>query len=141
MARAKEGNDKMDGSSTVRVVFISLLLDLLAFTMILPLFPSLLDHYKEHDKWGVYSWISKQIFVVQEMIGAPDSYNSVLFGGFLGSMYSFLQFIASPICGALSDRFGRKPVMMTCLVSFIERRSFKELFKLLLMLLNLSYQL
>lgn len=33
-------------SATVRVVFIALLLDILAFTIILPLFPRLLDYYR-----------------------------------------------------------------------------------------------
>lgn len=30
-------------------------------------------------------------------------------------MYSFLQFLGSPIIGALSDIYGRKPVMLVCL--------------------------
>jgi hypothetical protein len=30
-----------------RVVFVGLLLDLLAFTLILPLFPALLEHYRQ----------------------------------------------------------------------------------------------
>ena len=48
-------------------------------------------------------------------VGAPAEFNTVLFGGFLGSIFSFLQFIASPIIGGLSDRFGRKPLMVaTC---------------------------
>ena len=38
-----------DDSKMTSVVFIGLLMDLLAFTLILPLFPSLLDHYKKHD--------------------------------------------------------------------------------------------
>ncbi|XP_043788730.1 major facilitator superfamily domain-containing protein 10 isoform X2 [Apis laboriosa] len=74
--------------NTVQVVFVSLLLDLLAFTMILPLLPALLDYYKEIEK------------------------NQ----GFLGSMYSFLQFLSSPIVGALSDIYGRKPLMICCLI-------------------------
>lgn len=102
---------------TVYVVFISLLLDLLAFTMILPLLPSLLEYYKQHDdKDGLYHrlWLSVQHF--QAMVGAPAKYDSVLFGGVLGSMYSFLQFVASPIMGGLSDSYGRKPVLLVCLV-------------------------
>ncbi|XP_011341557.1 major facilitator superfamily domain-containing protein 10 isoform X2 [Ooceraea biroi] len=35
--------------------------------------------------------------------------------GFLGSMYSFLQFLGSPLIGALSDIYGRKPLMLLCL--------------------------
>lgn len=116
MAQKNKIDTSIQSSNTIRVVFISLLLDLLAFTMILPLFPSLLDHYKENDKWGVYAWISKQMLFFQDLIGAPERYNSVLLGGFLGSMYSFLQFVASPVFGALSDRYGRKPIMLLCLV-------------------------
>ncbi|XP_076242393.1 major facilitator superfamily domain-containing protein rtet isoform X2 [Calliopsis andreniformis] len=77
--------------NTVKVVFISLLLDLLAFTIILPLFPALLDYYKEIEN---------------------DQ-------GFLGSMYSFLQFLGSPIIGALSDIYGRKPLMLLCLIGIM----------------------
>lgn len=109
--------NEITSKKTMRIVFISLLLDLLGFTMILPLFPSLLEHYRENDKWGVYTWLSKQIYYFQNLVGAPERFNSILFGGFLGSMYSFLQFVASPIVGGLSDVFGRKIIMQICLVS------------------------
>lgn len=101
---------------TVYIVFISLLLDLLAFTMILPLLPSLLEYYRLNDAGGLYHTLSKSVRYFQELVGAPEKYNSVLFGGFLGSMYSFLQFIASPIMGGLSDSYGRKPILLLCLV-------------------------
>lgn len=110
----KESKEKVH--KTVYVVFISLLLDLLAFTMILPLLPSLLDHYKEHDSTGLYTWLSRQIYFFQELVGAPSKFNSVLFGGVLGSMFSFLQFVASPIIGGISDIVGRKIVMIVCMV-------------------------
>lgn len=100
----------------VYTVFISLLLDLLAFTMILPLLPSLLEHYRVNDKIGLHRTLSMSVQYFQQLVGAPDKYNSVLFGGFLGSMFSFLQFITSPIVGGLSDCYGRKPIMMICLV-------------------------
>ena len=35
---------------TLLVVFLSLLLDLLGFTVILPLMPSLLEYYDHHDQ-------------------------------------------------------------------------------------------
>ncbi|KYN08374.1 PREDICTED: major facilitator superfamily domain-containing protein 10 [Cyphomyrmex costatus] len=102
--------------NTVRVVFISLLLDLLAFTMILPLLPALLDYYKEIEKeHGLYSTILNHMKSIQIFLNAPDKVSTVLFGGFLGSMYSFLQFLGSPIIGALSDIYGRKPLMLLCL--------------------------
>lgn len=63
------------------VVFISLLFDLLAFTMILPLFPSLLDYYKQNDSSGLYQWLEEHIMIFQKIIGVPDKFNGVLFGG------------------------------------------------------------
>ena len=35
---------------TLTVVFVSLLVDLLGFTVILPLMPSLLEYYSQHDE-------------------------------------------------------------------------------------------
>lgn len=102
---------------TVYIVFVSLLLDLLAFTMILPLLPSLLDHYSLNDSPnGLYPWLLRKVHYFQELVGAPDRFSSVLFGGFLGSMFSFLQFVASPLVGGLSDVYGRKPIMLICLI-------------------------
>lgn len=37
-------------SKTVRVVFLALLLDILAFTIILPLFPRLLEEYRVREQ-------------------------------------------------------------------------------------------
>lgn len=41
---------------------------------------------------------------------------TVLFGGLLGSLFSFLQFINGPILGALSDHYGRKPIIICSLI-------------------------
>uniref|UniRef100_A0A1I8N9P3 Major facilitator superfamily (MFS) profile domain-containing protein n=1 Tax=Musca domestica TaxID=7370 RepID=A0A1I8N9P3_MUSDO len=98
----------------VYIVFISLLFDLLAFTIILPLLPSLLEYFKNNDSSGLYAVLTDRIKWFQELVGAPDRYNSVLFGGLLGSMFSFCSFLASPIVGGLSDCYGRKPVIILC---------------------------
>lgn len=113
----KEVNNKTN--KTVYIVFVSLLLDLLAFTIILPLLPTILERYRHDDSSGLYVRLSSQIRYFQELVGAPDKYSSVLFGGFLGSMFSFLQFVVSPIMGALSDCYGRKPILLVSLVSIL----------------------
>ncbi|XP_072931875.1 major facilitator superfamily domain-containing protein 10-like [Epargyreus clarus] len=105
-------------TKTISLIFVSLLLDLLAFTMILPLLPSLLDYYnkEEGNKNTLYSSLLHAVESFRKMTGAPDRFASVLFGGALGSMYSFLQFLTSPIVGSLSDAYGRKPMLLICLI-------------------------
>lgn len=53
--------------------------------------------------------------------------------GILGSLFSFLQFASSPILGGISDVYGRKPVMIICLVStlFILPINVHNVFKLI----------
>ena len=65
----------------VLVIFFSLVLDLLAFTVILPLFPSLFDHYEKHDTGTLYSSMKASVQTFQQTLGVPDNFNSVLFGG------------------------------------------------------------
>ncbi|EDV93470.1 major facilitator superfamily domain-containing protein 10 [Drosophila grimshawi] len=108
-AGQKEKSDPM-----IYIIFLSLLFDLLAFTIILPLLPSLLEYYRINDSSGLYASLTTRVKWFQNLLGAPDRYLSVLFGGFLGSMFSFLQFLASPIVGSLSDYYGRKPVLLIC---------------------------
>lgn len=120
--KIQEGNDKTHKS--IYIIFLSLLLDLLAFTIILPLLPTILERYRNDDSSGLYVRLSSQIRYFQELVGAPDKYSSVLFGGFLGSMFSFLQFIVSPIMGALSDCYGRKPILLISLVSILSDDQF-----------------
>jgi len=49
-----------------------------------------------------------------ESIEANSSFRleTVIFGGILGSLYAVLQFFFAPIWGGLSDRLGRKPVLL-----------------------------
>lgn len=105
-------------STIIGLVFVSLLLDLLAFTMILPLLPSLMEYYDKEEGKGnsLYANLLRAVQGFQRWTGAPDRFASILFGGALGSMYSFLQFLTSPIVGSLSDAYGRKPLLLICLV-------------------------
>jgi len=80
----------------------------------LPLFPSLLDHYKKNDgPDGLFNFLDTRVKSFGIWIGVPEGqFNSVLFGGLLGSLFSFLQFVASPLIGGLSDHFGRRPLLL-----------------------------
>ena len=62
MKESAESNSEHDGKTNalksdrvVWIVFFSLLIDLLAFTVILPLFPSLLEFYGSNNKvWCIF---------------------------------------------------------------------------------------
>ncbi|XP_044051281.1 major facilitator superfamily domain-containing protein 10 [Siniperca chuatsi] len=100
-------------SKVINIVFVILLLDLLGFTLILPLLPSILDHYAQTGD-VVYQSLQSVVDWFREAVGIPmeKKYNSVLFGGLIGSLFSLLQFLSSPITGALSDHHGRRPLLI-----------------------------
>uniref|UniRef100_A0A1B6MES3 Major facilitator superfamily (MFS) profile domain-containing protein n=1 Tax=Graphocephala atropunctata TaxID=36148 RepID=A0A1B6MES3_9HEMI len=115
--KTTESEKNPKNSRTLIIIFVSLLIDLLAFTMILPLLPSLMEHYRKYDDDnGLYPWLLSKLEYFRNLVGAPERFNSVLFGGLLGSLFSFLQFVASPLVGGLSDAYGRRPVLILCLV-------------------------
>lgn len=113
MADNRGSSEEASSSRVIRVVFLALLLDLLGFTLILPLLPSILDHYSQTGD-NVYQSLQSVVDWFRGAVGVPleTKYNSVLFGGLIGSLYSLLQFLSSPITGALSDDYGRKPLLL-----------------------------
>ncbi|XP_038860849.1 major facilitator superfamily domain-containing protein 10 isoform X5 [Salvelinus namaycush] len=111
---SETGSEEAIGSSRViKSVFFALLLDLLGFTLILPLLPSILDHYGQTED-SVYQSLQSIVDWFREAVGVPmeTKYNSVLFGGLIGSLFSLLQFMSSPLTGAASDHYGRKPLLI-----------------------------
>ncbi|XP_006893719.1 PREDICTED: major facilitator superfamily domain-containing protein 10 [Elephantulus edwardii] len=102
------------------VVFLSLLLDLLAFTLLLPLLPGLLEGFGRAQDPLYRSW-QRAVDWFSSAIGMPAErrYNSVLFGGLVGSGFSALQFLSAPLTGAASDRLGRRPVMLLSLAGLV----------------------
>ncbi|XP_061751661.1 major facilitator superfamily domain-containing protein 10 [Nerophis ophidion] len=116
----KSGEGAPSSSKVIAVVFVLLLLDLLGFTLILPLLPSILDHYAQTGD-AAYQTLQSVVDFFREALGIPmeKKYNSVLFGGLIGSLFSLLQFLLSPITGALSDRFGRRPLLLLTTVGMM----------------------
>ncbi|KAJ5693272.1 Major facilitator superfamily domain-containing protein 10 [Penicillium macrosclerotiorum] len=107
----------------LKVLIISLLLDLISFTFILPLFPSLLAFYRAQDPSpdSVLNRVFHYLNAYKNAFARPiDSrYDIVLLGGALGSLFSFLQALVAPIIGHLSDRHGRRRALLTAMVGNI----------------------
>jgi DHA1 family tetracycline resistance protein-like MFS transporter len=74
-------------------IFVTVLIDVLAFGVIIPVLPHL----------------------VEQLSGGTTSTASYWVGAF-GTAFALIQFVTAPIQGALSDRFGRRPViLLSCL--------------------------
>lgn len=98
--------------SSIKIVFFTLFLDLIGFSIIFPMFPALAKYYLEVDPNNYFLKLIFGTITSFTDYGGVSMSNIVLFGGFLGALYSLLQFVAAPIWGSLSDKFGRKPVLM-----------------------------
>ena|ERR1041385_5504394 len=53
-------------------------------------------------------------FLVARYVSDPMVIGTAV--GWLGSIYAICQFIAAPGLGLLSDRFGRRPLLLICLL-------------------------
>ena len=111
-------SDTQKGAQTLKIVFLTLFLDLVGFSIIFPLFPDLLDYYipegNTADSNNRLTQLIAPLYHLAELSSHSDPkfITTVLFGGILGSFYSLLQFIFAPIWGSLSDTHGRKKILL-----------------------------
>jgi len=92
------------------LIFLTVFMDIVGFSIIIPLFPHLLKHYIENE--GAVGTLIGFMSTAAEAMGGDTVFKkTVLFGGLLSTLYSLLQFVFSPIWGALSDRLGRRRIL------------------------------
>lgn len=95
------------------VIFLTLYIDLIGFSIFFPLGPELLRYYIAHEpQGGLFATVFAQLQALAHQSHVPDVATAALFGGLLGSIYAFMQFLFSPVWGARSDRIGRRPVLL-----------------------------
>jgi DHA1 family tetracycline resistance protein-like MFS transporter len=82
------------GHQAVLFVLVTVLLDTIGFGLVLPVLPELLV----------------------ELTGEPLN-RAAIYGGWLAFVYAVLQFACAPVLGNLSDRFGRRPVLLYAVAS------------------------
>ncbi|KAF8845836.1 MFS general substrate transporter [Paxillus ammoniavirescens] len=109
-----------------RIVFLSLVLDLFAFTIPLPLFPRIIEWYTVKEGSDPNSLLSRTLYTISSIralfykpTSNPQRWDVVLLGGLMGSAFSTLQFLVAPQIGALSDKYGRRNVLLVTMAGNI----------------------
>ena len=67
------------------------------------------------DAMGIGLIVPVMPDLIQEVRGG-DIGSAALWGGVLSTIFALMQFLFGPVIGALSDRFGRRPVLLISLV-------------------------
>ncbi len=83
---------KANGKNALIFVLITVMINSIGFGIMIPVLPDLL----------------------KELTDLPNN-EAVIFGMWLTFVFAFFQFICMPIVGGLSDRFGRRPIMLLSL--------------------------
>jgi DHA1 family tetracycline resistance protein-like MFS transporter len=82
-------------SAAVGFIFVTIFIDVLGLGIIIPVIPKLLEH-----------------------LGHVDNSVASEINGWLTFTYALMQLFFSPIVGNLSDRFGRRPILLMSLLGF-----------------------
>jgi len=99
---APPGEAPRHGGNPLLLVFLVVVLDLLGFGIVLPLLPRLGDQYL------------KDLFA-----GGKESVGGGAVLGGLMAVFSLMQFVFAPGWGRLSDRIGRRPVLLVGLAGSV----------------------
>src|SRR6476469_7580654 len=88
---ASEGSAEMPPvrNGAAAFIFVTILLDMFALGLILPILPKLVESFVDNDTAS-----AARIF------------------GLFGTAWALMQFVFSPRLGGLSDRFGRRPLVL-----------------------------
>ncbi len=90
-----------DRTPAISFIFVTLLIDVIGFGIIIPVMPKLIIE------------MSGMTLETPHAVG----YASTV-GMWMLFAYAFMQFFCAPIAGALSDRYGRRPILLASLFGF-----------------------
>lgn len=86
----------LNKKAAIGFIFVTLLIDVTGFGIIIPVMPKL----------------------IEQLLNITDISKASQYGGWLTFAYAFMQFIFAPVLGNLSDKYGRRPVLLFSLFGF-----------------------
>ncbi|MBL0881851.1 MAG: TCR/Tet family MFS transporter [Chitinophagaceae bacterium] len=82
--------------AAIGFIFITLLIDVTGLGLIIPVMPKL----------------------IEDLLQTSDVSKASKYGGWLTFAYALIQFLFAPVLGNLSDKYGRRPVLLLSLLGF-----------------------
>ncbi|WP_255346349.1 TCR/Tet family MFS transporter [Asinibacterium sp. OR53] len=82
--------------AAIGFIFITLLIDITGLGLIIPVMPKL----------------------IEQLLHTTEISKASQYGGWLTFAYAIMQFLFAPVLGNLSDKFGRRPVLLSSLLGF-----------------------
>ncbi len=86
---------KSPGRNALLFIFITVVLNMIGLGVIMPVMPQLIMDVTGDDLAHAAQW-----------------------GGYLTLVYALMQFIMMPVMGGLSDRYGRRPVLLASMAAY-----------------------
>ncbi|MBO9633580.1 MAG: TCR/Tet family MFS transporter [Chitinophagaceae bacterium] len=86
---------KSTGKAALGFIFVTILIDVIGFGIIIPVLPDLIME-----------------------LGHVDNSKASTIGGWMLTAYAAMQFICAPLLGNLSDKYGRRPILLFSLFGF-----------------------
>jgi DHA1 family tetracycline resistance protein-like MFS transporter len=104
--------------AAIAFILVTLFIDILGIGIIVPVLPELVKELVEVDSPGLIAEGaagSRTEGATENLSAAENFARAGKYVGVISATYALMQFLFAPIMGALSDRFGRRPVILVSL--------------------------
>lgn len=103
--------------AAVKFIFLTLLLDVIGFGLLIPVAPTIVKNLLDiaPTDTAAAAATATDPGLLGALAGNKLTGTAAYAYGALVAMYALMQFLFAPVLGALSDRFGRRPVILISL--------------------------